>query len=203
MYSKRFPWTRNAIDRTVRYPHHELSKTFIIFDLTRVTVERDGALRFRGARWIQTAPLQFEKDDGSETVSFKEDSAGKIKFMGDTNERIAWYESGYVNIAFYCLFTIFFGVESWRAKGVLRWLCVLALVHSVGWLAVGAITGPGNLVMGLPWTLKGILWIGTAAPLMAVSAIYIAWRRRDVLTIGAAVVLACYIPFVFYWNLHA
>jgi len=122
---------------------------------------------------------------------------------GETDERIAWYESGYVNIVFYVLFTIFFGVGTWRAKGVLRWLSALALVHSLGWVAVGAITGPGNLVMGLPWPLKGILWIGTAVPVMAVSAIYIASRRRDVLAIAAAVLLACYIPFVLYWNLHA
>jgi CubicO group peptidase (beta-lactamase class C family) len=198
----------SGLYRTVRYPHHEMSKTFIVFSLTRVAVERDGALRFRGARWIQTAPLEFEKEDGSETVSFQEDDAGKIKFMatsirGETDERIAWYESGYVNIVFYVLFTIFFGVGTWRAKGVLRWLSALALVHSLGWVAVGAITGPGNLVMGLPWPLKGILWIGTAVPVMAVSAIYIASRRRDVLAIAAAVLLACYIPFVLYWNLHA
>ena len=193
----------SGLYRTVRYPHHEMSKTFIVFNLTRVTVERDGALRFRGVRWIQTAPLEFEKEDGSEIVSFQEDAAGKIKFMGERDEKIAWYETGYANIAFYSLFTIFFGVGSWRAKGILRLLCALALIHSLGWVAVGAITGPGNLVLGLPWPLKGILWIGTVVPLMAVSAVYVAWRRRDVLAIGAAVVLACYIPFVLYWNLHA
>jgi hypothetical protein len=123
--------------------------------------------------------------------------------LGNADEKIAWYESGYVNIAFYFLFTIFFGVASWRAKGALRWLCALALLHSLGWLAVALIIGPGNLVFGIPWALKGLLWIGTAMPLMAVSAIYSAWRRRTPLAIGAGVVLAFYIPFVFYWNLHA
>jgi len=200
-------YERNArfsgLYRTVRYPHHEMSKTFIVFNLTRVTVERDGALRFRGVRWIQTGPLEFEKEDGSEIVSFQENAAGKIKFMGERDERIAWYETGYANLALYSLFTIVFGVGSWRAKGILRLLCALALVHSLGWVAVGAVAGPGNLVMGQPWPLKGILWLGTLVPLMAVSAIYIAWRRGDVLAIGAAVMLACYVPFVFYWNLHA
>lgn len=189
--------------RTVRYPHHELSKTFIILNLTRVTAERDGSLRFRGARWLQTAPLQFEQEDGSETVFFTEDNAGRIRFLGDADERIAWYESGYLNIAFYFLFTIFFVVGSWRAKGALRWLFALALVHSLGWLAVVLITGPENLVFGLPWALKGVLWIGTAVPLIALFAIYIACRKRTALAIGAGVVLACYIPFVIYWNLHA
>jgi hypothetical protein len=121
--------------RTVRYPHHELSKTFIILDLTRVKVERDGALRFRNARWISIGPLQFEKEDGSETVSFKEGDGGRIEFLGGTSEGIAWYESGYANIAFYFLFTGFFAAASWRGQGALRWLCVLALLHSFGWLS--------------------------------------------------------------------
>src|SRR6266403_1132719 len=102
--------------RTVRYPHHELSKTFIMLDLTRVTLERDGALRFQGARWIQTGPLEFEKEDGSETVSFKEGDSGRIKFLGNAEERISWYESGYANIVFYFLFTIFFVAASLRGK---------------------------------------------------------------------------------------
>jgi CubicO group peptidase (beta-lactamase class C family) len=189
--------------RTVRYPHRELSKTFIILDLTRVAVERDGALRFRGARWIQTGPLQFEKEDGSETASFKEDNTGRIRFLGDTEEKIAWYASGFANIAFYFLFTMFFGVALWRDKGALRWLCGLALLHSLGWLAIVLIIGPENLIFGLPLPLKALLWIGTAVPLMAVSGIYLAWRDRTILAVTAAVVLACYVPFVFYWNLRA
>jgi hypothetical protein len=42
-----------------------------------------------------------------------------------------------------------------------------------------------------------------AVPLMAVSGIYVAWRNRTNLAVAAAVVLACYVPFVFYWNLRA
>jgi CubicO group peptidase (beta-lactamase class C family) len=188
--------------RTVRYPHHELSKTFIILDLTRVTADADGALRFRGARWIQNGPLQFEKEDGSETVSFKEDGGGRIQFLGDTDEKIGWYQSGYANIPFYFIFTIFFGVASWRARGVLRWLSLLALLHSLGWLSAALIRGPENLIFGLPLLLKGILSIGTAMPLLALAAIYVAWRNRTILAVATAAVLACYVPFVFYWNLR-
>jgi hypothetical protein len=85
----------------------------------------------------------------------------------------------------------------------LRWFCALALVYCFGWLAVVLITGPENLVFGLPWALKGVLWIGTAVPLIALFAIYIAWRKRTALAVGAGMVLASYIPFVIYWNLHA
>jgi CubicO group peptidase (beta-lactamase class C family) len=189
--------------RTVRYPHHDLSKTFILLDLTRVSVERDGALRFHGARWIKTGPLQFEKEDGLESVSFKENAGGRIQFLGDTDERIRWYESGYASIAFYFLFTTFFAAASWRGKGALRWICVLSLLHSVGWLAAVLIAGPENLIFGLPLALKSLLWIGTVAPLLAIAGIYLAWRNETALAIASAVVLICYVPFVFYWNLHA
>ena len=186
--------------RTVRYPHPELSKTFIILDLTRVTADRDGALRFEGASWIRTASLEFKREDGSETISFKEDEDGRIRFLGDTQEKIAWYESGYANNAFYFSFVVFFAVASWRARGALRWLSALALLHALGWLAVVLIRGPENLIFGLPWLLKGILWIGTATPLLTLAAVYVAWRKRTFLSIAA---LALYVPFVFYWNLRA
>lgn len=188
--------------RTVRYPHHELSKTFIILDLTRVTADSDGVLRFRGARWIRSGPLQFERENGSETVSFKEDSDGRIRFLGDTEEKIRWYQSGYANIAFYFIFTIFFGVACWRARGALRWLSIFALLHSVGWLGAALIRGPENLIFGMPLPLKGILSIGTAMPLLALAAVYVAWRNGTILAVVIAVVLACYVPFVFYWNLR-
>jgi hypothetical protein len=71
------------------------------------------------------------------------------------------------------------------------------------WLAIVLITGPGNLILGLPLPLKGLLWIGTALPLMAVASIYVAWRNRTILAVASAVVLVCYVPFVFYWNLRA
>jgi len=34
----------------------------------------------------------------------------------------------------------------------------------------------------------------------AVSGIYLAWHDRTVLAVTSAVALACYVPFVFYWN---
>lgn len=194
--------------RTVRYPHHEVAKTFIVLDLTRVTLERDGALRIHGSRWVNSGRLQFTKEDRSQTISFVEDS-GSIRFMDDSLgkvnvplERIAWYESEYPNIGFYLFFTMFFAFASWRAKGMLQWLCLLALVHSLGWLSIVLIVGPSNLMLGMPLALKSILSIGTILPLMVVLGIYSAWRNVTKFHIACAVALACYIPFVWYWNLR-
>ena len=134
----------------------------------------------------------------SETIFFKEDEDGRIRFLGDTQEKIAWYESGYASI-----FVVFFSFTSWLARGALRWLCALALLHALGWLTIVLIRGPENLVFGLPLPLKGILWIGTATPLLTLAAVYLAWRNRTFLSIASAAALALYVPFVFYWNLRS
>jgi hypothetical protein len=140
----------------------------------------------------------------SETIFFKEDEDKRIRFLGDTQEKIAWYESGYANIAFYFhLRRLFFAGASSRARGALRWLSALALLHALGWLTLVLIRGPENLIFGLPLPLKGILWIGTATPLLTLAAIYVAWRKRRFFSISSATALALYVPFVFYWKLRS
>jgi hypothetical protein len=56
----------------------------------------------------------------SETIFFKEDEDGRIRFLGDTQEKTAWYESGYANIAFYLHLCRLFlpergGLAHWRS----------------------------------------------------------------------------------------
>jgi len=65
----------------------------------------------------------------SETIFFKEDEDGRIRFLGDTQEKIAWYESGYANIAFYFIFVVFLAVASSRA-GLAHWRFY---THLPGW----------------------------------------------------------------------
>ena len=157
--------------RTVRYPHHDLSKTFILTDLTRVSVDRDGALLVYGARWLPIGPFEFSKVDGSERLSFQTDASGRVRFLNGANERISWYESGYANIAFYFIFAGLFVTGIWKAKKMMRWISALVLLHCVGWLSVCLLMGPENLIFGLPLGLKAILLIGTSMPLLAAASI--------------------------------
>lgn len=187
--------------RTVRYPHHDLSKTFILTNLTRVAVDHDGALRVLGARWLPIGPLEFRKDDGSEKLSFQTDASGRVRFLNSSDERISWYETGYVNIAFYFVFIGLFITGVWKAKKMTRWISALVLLHCVGWLVVCLIIGPENLIFALPLELKAILLIGTLLPLLAAASIYAAWHNRRTLNYILATTVLAYIPFVSYWNL--
>jgi len=187
--------------RTVRYPHHDLSKTFILTDLTRVSVDGDGALRVYGARWLPVGPQEFRKDDGTEKLSFQTDASGRVRFLNGTDERISWYESGYANIAFYFIFIGLFVSGVWKATKMMRWISALVLLHCVGWLSVSLLIGPENLIFGLPLGLKAILLIGTLLPLLTAASIYALWRNRRTLNYILAATFLAYIPFVNYWNL--
>jgi CubicO group peptidase (beta-lactamase class C family) len=187
--------------RTVRYPHHDLSKTFILTDLKRVSVDRDGALRVYGARWLPIGPLEFRKEDGSDKLSFQTDASGQVRFLNSSDERISWYECGYANIAFYFIFIGLFISGAWKGKKMMRWISAVVLLHCVGWLGVCLMIGPENLIFGLPLGLKALLLIGTLLPLLAAASIYAAWRNRRTLNYILAAAVLAYIPFVSYWNL--
>ncbi len=201
-----WPGTRQLLSRftglyrRARYPHHDISKTFIITDLTRVTAG-DGTLRMRGSRWLQTGPLEFRKEDGPEKVRFQEDQKGRIQFLGDSDERIGWYESGYAAVGFYLVFTALFLVGALRTNTLMRWICLASLLHSIGWLTVALIIGPSNLIFGLPIVLRCILSIGTLLPGLVLLGIYSAWRRRTPIQFALVLLLTAYLPFVNYWNL--
>ena len=187
--------------RTVRYPHHDLSKTFILTDLTRVSVDRDGALRVYGARWLPIGPLEFRKDDGTEKLTFQTDASGRVRFLNSSDERISWYESGYASIAFYFIFIGLFVAGVCKAKKMMRWISAVVLLHCIGWLTVCLLIGPENLIFGLPRELKAILLIGTLLPLLAAASMYALWRNRRTLNYVLAATILAYIPFVSYWNL--
>lgn len=190
-----------GIYRTVRYPHHDLSKTFILTDLTRVSVGQDGTLRAYGARWLPAGPLDFTKEDGTETISFQADASGRVQFLNSSNERISWYEIGYVNIALYFIFLGLFVWGIWKGEKMMRLVSAVVLLHGVGWLSVCLMIGPENLIFGLPWELKAILLIGTILPLLAAASFYALWRNRRPLNYALAATVLAYIPFVSYWNL--
>jgi len=187
--------------RTVRYPHHDLSKTFILTDLTRVSLDRDAALRVYGARWLPVGPLEFQKEGGTEKLSFQTDPSGRVRFLNSSDERIHWYETGYANIAFYFSFVTLFVTGVWKGRKLFRWISAFALLHCVGWLSACLLIGPSNLIFGLPIGLRAILLIGTISPVLAAASVYAVWRERRTINYILTGTMLAYIPFVSYWNL--
>jgi CubicO group peptidase (beta-lactamase class C family) len=199
--------------RPVRYPHHDLAKTFVITMDQAVRDNGDGSIQQAGERWIASEPLRFRTATGDgRSLTFRQDSAGRIRFLNRDTERIGWYESGRAAVGFYAGFVVLSAIVLWRVMRRERWLRLVALailLHSVGWLAAMLIADPQRLILGLPWYLEGALWFGWSVPFLWVclavavlqGAIRNSWTRSGALwRVVTAGLLGLYVPFCLYWQ---
>src|SRR5258708_1253488 len=100
--------------RTVRYPHHELSKTFILFDLTKVSVRPDGSLDISGQRYVRRRGQEYQPETGEPALAFLTTSDGKqfiVQPGSPAREKIHWFETGWIAVVCYfgCIVVFFVG----------------------------------------------------------------------------------------------
>lgn len=191
--------------RPVRYPHHDLGKTFIITMDETVHAESGGWIRYGGERWLAIGRLRFRHETDDRTLTFQEDATGHIRFLNRSSERIAWYESGKAAIATYFAFVILsLGLLWFHRQGPIAWLAAAVLTHSLAWLGGVLIADPQRLILGLPWHLMAALIFGiTAVP---AAWLYTAWQaivKPHFAAIWATPIYTVYLLFTYYWNLTA
>jgi CubicO group peptidase (beta-lactamase class C family) len=201
--------------RPVRYPHHDLAKTFVITMDQSVRANPDGSITYGGERWIAVDPLRFRNSSDTLYLTFQQDAGGHIRFLNRDSERIAWYQSGRATIMFYFGFVVLsVAVLVWsRGRGderALRWMAWAILIHSVAWLGAALVADPQRLILGIPWYLKASLLFGALVPPVW---IYLAastlrgivgrsWPLPAALgRVAAMAALSLYIPFALYWQL--
>jgi hypothetical protein len=203
--------------RPVRYPHHDIGKTFIVTMDQSVRANADGSIAYGGERWIAVEPLRFRNVADGRQLTFQKDSSGQIRFMNRENERITWYQSGCAAIAFYFCFVLLSLFILWRncrSENVrpLRWMAAAILIHSGSWLGAVLVADPQRLILGNPWYLTVALALGTVVPLVwAHLAASTCWGlvKKSYPTAHAlsgvltTLGLGLYIPFTAYWQLTA
>jgi len=203
--------------RPVRYPHHDLGKTFTITMDQSVRANADGSIAYGGERWIAVEPLRFRNVTDGRELTFQEDSTWQIRFMNRESERIAWYQSGSAAIVFYFCFVLLSVIILWRNRRSeiprpLRWMAAAILIHSVSWLGAVLVADPQRLIVGIPWYLAVALAFGAVVPLgwviLAASTCRgLAERSHPTAHPLSAVLttlgLGLYIPFTMYWQLTA
>ncbi len=201
--------------RPLRYPHHDLGKTFIITTDQTVGANGDGSITYGRERWIAVEPLRFRNISDGRYLTFQQDSGGRIRFLNRENERITWYQSGLAAIVSYFCFLLFCAIILWRSWGregarPLRWLTSAILIHSVCWLGAALLADPQRLMLGNPSYLTAVLAFGSTLPFLwsylAISTcqgvVRKSWPIPDALSrLLATFGLALYIPFVVYWQL--
>ena len=100
---------------------------------SRVTVEPDGALRWKGHRWVEVEPMVFRSTDrpdysadGPDYIVFRQDDRGTIAELhawGATYERIGWMEQAPFHLSLFACCVITFvgyatsrGFHAWRRR---------------------------------------------------------------------------------------
>jgi hypothetical protein len=187
--------------RLARYPHHDLSKTFVVGWDRKVSAEADGAFRFGGARWSATGPLKFRHESEDRYTMFQEGPDGRILFMDRESERVAWYESGTVAMVSYAGFLLLASGVAWFGRrSELRWMGGAVVLHSVAWLGAALVADPQRLIVGAPWYLSAALAMGWVVAAAWVCLVIVALGRgRRKLLVGAGV-FALYFPLLRMWN---
>jgi CubicO group peptidase (beta-lactamase class C family) len=191
--------------RTVRYPHHELSKTFILFDLTKVSVRRDGSLDISGQHCVRTPGQQYQPETGGPALAFLSTSDGKqfiVQPGSPAREKIHWFQTGWIAVLSYfgCIGVFIVGFV--KSRRCTRIIYGIALVYGVGWLATVLIVGPSNLILGLPIILQCFLALGTALPALFIASIFVAGKTPTRYSILLALSLLPFSMVVWYWHLY-
>ena len=119
--------------RDFRHTRNDMARLMTLMPMiqSRVTVDGDGAIRWRGHRWVEVAPLVFRSTDppdysadGPDHIVFREDDRGKIGELhawGATYERVAWTEQAPFHLGlFACCLIAFLAYGTSRGLGELR-----------------------------------------------------------------------------------
>jgi hypothetical protein len=181
-----------------------LSKTFILFDLTKVSLRPDGSLDIGGQRFVRISEQKYQAETG-EPLAFLTTNDGKqfvVQPGSPAREKIHWFETGWIAVVCYfgCIGVFIVGIVKSR-----RWSRILygiVLVYSVGWLATVLIVGPSNLILGLPLALKCFLALGTALPALFIASIFIAGKTPTRYSILLSLSLLPFSMVVWYWHLY-
>jgi hypothetical protein len=156
---------------TYRDYHHtrnDMSRIRAIMPMlqSRVIVETDGAIRWKGRRWLEIEPLVFRSADSPDHIVFKEDDRGDITALhawGATYQRIGWIEQTPFHLGVLALCVIAFLV--YPLSRLIR-LLRRGYTESEGRVARGCagFVAPANLafVIGLLSSLRNL---GATVPL--------------------------------------
>jgi hypothetical protein len=197
--------TFSGLYRTVRYPHHELSKTFVLLDLTHVSARGDGTLYIDGRRYDPAGAGRFRPADGGATVSFVATADGR-QFLSRPDspslEKIHWWETGWFTIAIYFAALAICLVGLVKTRHLARAICSVALVYSLGWLVTLLLYGADNLILGIPLALRILLFMAWLLPICLFLSLIAVAKLKSVAVRLIPFAIAQLLFIAWYWHVY-
>jgi hypothetical protein len=193
--------------RDYRHTRNDTTRLMALMPMiqSRVTVEPDGAIRWKGHRWLEVEPSVFRSTDrpdysadGPDHIVFREDDRGDITELhtwGATYERIGWAEQAPFHLSLFACCVITFlaygtsrGLRELRRRTALedglaarRAALFVSLLNIVFVAGLPIFFGAVRASTPLP-TRVLVLWLALPLASVAVTALLpgfaaIAWRE--------------------------
>jgi len=190
----------------------------------RVSVDRDGAIRWQGRRWVEVEPLVFRSVDSDDYIVFREDSRGDVSGVAGY-ERIRWWEHAPVHLGLLllCLLTfvsylVLMGVRAVRrpwgmpAGGSVARTCAVFIALTNLAFVAGLAAVFRTLGSTTPLPLPIVAWlclplaslvVTTPLPAFAAKAWREGWWNRSerLLYVALTAAALAFMAFLNYWNL--
>jgi CubicO group peptidase (beta-lactamase class C family) len=119
--------------RDYRHTPDDITRLMALMPMiqSRVTVEPDGAIRWKGHRWVEVEPMVFRSTDrpdysadGPDYIVFRQNDRGTITELhawGATYERVGWMEQAPFHLSLFACYVItFLGYATSRGLRALR-----------------------------------------------------------------------------------
>jgi CubicO group peptidase (beta-lactamase class C family)/uncharacterized membrane protein len=182
--------------RAYRQARNEMSgiRTLMPMMQPRVSVERDGAIRWQGRRWLEVEPLVFRSVNKADYLVFRENERGEIAGVG-SYERIEWREQAWFHLGVLVACVIAFLAyplsralgairrrHEARGGGMARACAVFVAVTNVVFL-VGLVVFFRDFGAITPLPLLIVLWLSLPLASVAVTALLpafaaMAWKEK-------------------------
>ncbi|MBK7865093.1 MAG: beta-lactamase family protein [Archangiaceae bacterium] len=220
--------------RSSRYPHATFEKASVVLGLTReidVRAQPDGTLQVGRGRYVEVAPLLFQRVDGEGLVAFSDGALSNG--MATTYQRVPWHGAlGVHRLVLVASVAVFLAValvvplaalwRRWRRRAPAEPLVRRARLWS--WLlATGSLLflaglaspffgklGPYWLLYELPASVKAVFALPFALAVGAVATVFAAlatWKRGAGTRAGrvaysfTGLAGVGFVSFLAYWNL--
>lgn len=211
--------------RTFRQVRNEMARLRSLWPVSqsRVAAEADGAIRWRGRRWMEVEPLLFRSVESDDYILFRQGADGSITGLGGY-ERIGWWEQTWFHLAVLASCVIAFlvyllsrGIRLVRRRAVslqgrTAEVCAMSVAIMNVMFVAGLAVSFSNLGAITPLPLPTLLLLSLPVVSLAPTALLPAfaarswwehwWTRRERLAYSLLALSAvAFATFLNYWRL--